>query len=488
MNRDQMLDAVRGATDPWDVVIIGGGATGLGCAVDAASRGYRTALFERGDFASGTSSRSTKLIHGGVRYLRQGNFRIVVEALREQRVLERNAPELVASLDFVIPLYNRWERPYYQTGLGIYDLLARRAGATRWLTPVEATAMIPTIRRDGLRGGLVYRDAQFDDARLALSLAQTAVASGAIAVNYCPVTALTHRSGRVSGIIVEDGESGTSFEVAARVVINATGVYVDGVRRMDERAAPPIIRPSRGSHIVLGSEFLPGRCAMLVPRTEDGRVIFAIPWQGHVIVGTTDVATVETPAEPRPTTEEIDFLLLHASRYLEKDVRATDIRSAFSGLRPLVARGGGRTSALSRDHRVFVSGNGLVTISGGKWTTYRKMAEDGVDRAAQVGGLTGRPCRTARLAILSDTATDAGDGDVSSDGVRHAIQHGMARTAEDVLARRFRTLFLDARAAIREAPGVARILREELHRSESWEADEVKRFTALARTYLPNDG
>lgn len=491
---------------PWDVLVIGGGATGLGVAVDAAARGLKTALVEQGDFAKGTSSRSTKLVHGGFRYLKQGNVALVRESLRERGLLLRNAPHLVQPLTFVVPCYHWWEAPYYGAGLKLYDWFAGKLGLepSRHLSLAHTLAALPNVQPAGLRGGIRYQDGQFDDARLAIALAQTATGLGANVANYVRVVSLLKQAGRVAGARVCDAESGTEFSVHARVVINATGVFTDAVRRMDENDAQPVIVPSQGAHLVLPREFLGGDTALMVPRTEDGRVLFVIPWQGRVLVGTTDTPVTETPLEPRPLAGEVQFLLDHAAQYLAKAPTKNDILSVTAGLRPLVKLPGAKsTAALPRDHVVLVSSGGLVTITGGKWTTYRKMAADAVDKALEVAGLPGKPCVTENLALAdpgqhNGPAASLTFGDmalasrlihpnlpVTANDVLRTVRHEMARTVEDVLARRSRSLLLDARAAMEAAPAVASLLARELGRGPDWEAGQVAAFRELARGYLP---
>jgi glycerol-3-phosphate dehydrogenase len=505
MNRDEMIERLAGARPPWDVVVIGGGATGLGCAVDAALRGYRTALVERGDFGCGTSSRSTKLIHGGVRYLRRGNVRLVVESLRERWRLRRNAPHVVRDLRFVVPVYRRGEGAYYGLGLLLYDALAGRHGLGRScrLTREATAALLPTARRAGLRGGVLYHDAQFDDARLALDLAATAAGLGAVVVNYVEVEGL-ERSGRsVCGVSARDRETGEALHVMGRVVVNAAGVGADGVRRMDDPDAGATIRPSRGSHVVLDRSFLPGDAALVVPRTDDGRVLFAIPWHGRTLVGTTEVPVDDVDAEPVPSSREIDFLLEHSGRYLEKTPGRRDVRSAFAGLRPLFgADPSAHTASIARDHKVTASGSGLVTIAGGKWTTYRNMAQDGIDRAVSIAGLSPAPCTTHAhpihghdgavereveylVADSPELGEPVGDGlEASVARVVWAARHEMARTVDDVLARRTPALFLDARAALVAAPRVAEILARELGRDEGWKRCQVEHFAAIVARHV----
>ncbi len=514
-----MLQRLRRRVRPWDLLIIGGGATGLGCAIDAAARGYEVLLVEQSDFAKGTSSRSTKLAHGGVRYLQQGNVGLVVEALRERGLMRQNAPHLVHDLQFIVPNYTWWDAPFYGVGLRIYDILAGNLGFGRSRNLSKKTTLehIPTIETEGLRGGVVYYDGQFDDARLAVNLAQTAVDRGATLINYCRVISISKTMGMVDGAIVEDTETGARHEVRAKGVINATGVWGDAVRRMDDAQAAPMIAPSQGSHVVLDRSFLPGNSAIMVPRTDDGRVLFAIPWHDRVVVGTTDLAVDGLPLEPRPMREELDFLLGHAARYLSKDPTPADVLSVFAGLRPLVRAGNGQaTSALSRDHTIHISSAGLVTIAGGKWTTYRKMAEDAIDQAASLAGLDMRPCLTRDLPIhghcdppphnsmLAVYGSDAPALEALMQAEPHlarplhprlpyyagevawAVRHEMARTVEDVLARRTRALVLDARAAIEAAPAVAALMAAELDAGDGWADAQVRAFEEIAAGYLLN--
>ena len=394
MNRDEMLRRLeeRAAEgQPWDMIVIGGGATGIGIAVDAASRGHDVVLFEQSDFGKGTSSRSTKLIHGGVRYLKQGNVPLVMEALHERGILRKNAPHLVTDLPFIVPNYKWWEAPFYGVGMRVYDVLAGRYGFghSKNLSVEETVKRLPTIETEGLRGGVVYHDGQFDDARLIVHLAMTAAEQGAALLNYARVVGLSKdEDGFISGATVRNEESGEEMTVPGRVVVNATGPFTDEVRAMDDPTAKPIIQPSQGVHIVLERSFLPGDSAIMVPETDDGRVLFAIPWESVVLVGTTDTPIERVDLEPRPLEEEVEFLIDHAARYLTRDPTAADVRSVFVGIRPLVAEAeteAGETAEISREHAIRVSESGLLTIAGGKWTTYRKMAEDVVDFAQDVG-------------------------------------------------------------------------------------------------------
>ena len=497
---------------------MGGGATGLGTAVEAASRGYRTALLEGHDFAKGTSSRSTKLVHGGVRYLQQGNVSLVLEALRERGLLLKNAPHLVHNLSFVVPNYDWWEGPFYGVGLKIYDRLAGKMGLapSRFLSREETLDAIPTLERERLRGGVVYQDAQFDDARLAVTLARTLADDlGGVAVNYMLVVGLLKDGGLVRGVLTRDEETGAEAEIRARVVVNATGIFADDLRQMDEPESEALLAPSQGVHLVLDRRFQPGASAILVPHTDDGRVLFAVPWHDRVVVGTTDTPLTERSLEPRALPQEIEFLLTHAARYLTHDPAPGDVLSCFAGLRPLVkARKAAKTAALSRDHVLLVSPSGLLTIIGGKWTTYRKMGEDAVDQAALLGELDERPSRTAGLRLhgwVEAPRPWASWGEHGSEApelarlaaenpgwdeplhvhlpyraveVVWAARHEMARTVEDVLARRTRALLLDARASAEIAPAVARILAGELGRDEAWQRAQVESYRELAAGYV----
>lgn len=513
-----MKAALESERRRWDVVVIGGGATGLGVAVDAAARGYRTLLLEQADFAKGTSSRSTKLVHGGVRYLQQGNVALVLEALRERGLLIRNAPHLVRNLGFVVPNYDWWEGPFYGVGLKVYDMLAGRLGLgpSRNLSREQTLERLPTLEPQGLRGGVIYYDAQFDDARLAISLARTAAQAGGVLLNYTRVERLLKTDGFISGVVARDLEDDTEHEIRARVVVNATGVFSDEVRRMDDPSAERLVEPSQGVHIVLEPSFHPGDSAIMVPHTSDKRVLFAVPWHGRVIVGTTDSAVPNVSLEPTAMQHELDYLLEHAARYLSRDPGPDDVLSVWAGLRPLIRSPDARnTAAISRDHSVFTSQSGLVTIGGGKWTTYRKMAQDAVDHAAVVGGLEARPCTTETLALhgfradqeasgpwhlyggdadalrtLADERPELGDHLHANLPYRFAevvwaVRHEMARTLEDVLSRRTRALLLDTRAALQAAPAVAALMARELNRDDTWAEQQLKQFERLAAAYLP---
>lgn len=514
LKRSAMIAALEDQSTVWDFIIIGGGATGVGIAVDAASRGYKPLLIEAHDFGKGTSSRSTKLVHGGVRYLQQGNLSLVLEALKERGLMRQNAPHLVHDLAFVVPNYTWWEAPFYGIGLRLYDFLAGRHGfgPSRNLSLQKTMELIPTIETEGLRGGVIYYDGQFDDSRLLINLVQTAAEHGAVMANYVEACALIKEDDIVRGVIATDKESGAEYRLRGRAVINATGAFTDAVRRMDAPEAAPIISPSQGVHIVLDRSFLPGDTAIMVPHTDDGRVLFAIPWHNHSLIGTTDTAIPAVETEPCALPDELDFLLTHTARYLSKDPTESDVLSLFTGIRPLVsAEGEGGTAALSRDHTLHISRSGLVTITGGKWTTYRKMAEDTVDQAAVVAELDAAPCVTRDLRIhgyvkkpweLGELGAYGADAchinnmmhdrpdwneplhpelDVRIGQIIWATREELARTVEDFLARRVRSLFLNARAAVEAAPRVAEVMAAELGYDEAWQQAQVTAFAELAR-------
>ncbi len=514
-----MLSQLRNRTQPWDVLVIGGGATGAGIAVDAASRGFATLLLEREDFAKGTSSRSTKLVHGGVRYLEQGNISLVMEALKERGLLRRNAPHLVHDVPFIVPNYAWWETPFYGIGMKVYDMLAGKYGfgKSRVLSRDETLAQLPTLKQDGLRGGVVYHDGQFDDARLLIHLIHTAADHGATALNYFPVTGLTKDdAGLITGVTASDSETAESFSVPARAVINATGIFTDEIRRLDSPDAETMIAPSQGIHLVLDRSFLRGDTAVMVPHTSDGRVLFAIPWHNHTVVGTTDTPIDHPSYEPRPFEQEIDFVLETAGQYLHHPPMRADVLSVYVGIRPLVKASSSnstKTSALSRDHTIHIDPSGLLTIVGGKWTTYRHMAEDALNHAITLGDLEDRPCITQTLRIHGyQEGIEAGDDlwvygsdaakiraltaadpelarqlhpelPILAAEVVFAAREELARTVEDVLARRTRALFLNAPAAIAMAPAVAELLAAELKQTSSWTQSQIAAFTQLAAQY-----
>jgi glycerol-3-phosphate dehydrogenase len=520
MNRDDMLARIKSRTKPWDIVVIGGGAVGAGIAVDAGARGLDVLLIEREDFGKGTSSRSTKLVHGGVRYLEQGNISLVMEALKERGLLLRNAPHIVHDLPFVVPNYSWWEAPFYGIGMKVYDLLAGKYnfGKSRVLSLAETLERLPTIQRDGLRGGVLYHDGQFDDTRLLIHLMATAVDHGAVVLNYAEAVEFPKdEQGFVSGVVIEEREAGVRYIAHARVVVNATGIFTDETRRLAQPNAESMVSPSQGIHLVLDRSFLKGENAIMVPRTSDGRVLFAIPWHNRTLVGTTDTAIDGPSYEPLPLEEEIEFVLDTAREYLSRPPSRADVLSIYVGIRPLVSAPGGgegKTSALSRGHTIHVDNSGLVTIVGGKWTTYRHMAEDCVDHAIMLGGLPDTPCVTAELKIHGYPVNSQDLGALGvygsdADGIRRimneneafaealhpelpyvvaeiiwSVRYEMSRTLDDALSRRTRALLLNARAAMDIAPRVAGVMAAELGRDARWIDQQVKSFTGLARQYM----
>jgi glycerol-3-phosphate dehydrogenase len=507
-----------GRGEQWDVLVIGGGATGLGTAVEAASRGYRTLLLERNDYAQGTSSRSTKLVHGGVRYLEQFNLTLVFDALRERGYMLRNAPHLVHKLNFVVPMYSYGGFAYYGPGLKAYELLSGKLsfGKSDILSIKETKERLPTVRSEGLKGGILYRDGQFDDARYALALMRTLEDLGGTALNYAAVTGLLKRDGRIEGVKVHESDSGEEFEVRARVVINATGAFTQELLQMDHGEEAPTLALSQGSHFVLPKSFLQSTDALMIPKTDDGRVLFAIPWHEEVLVGTTDEAVPKSSINPEAMPKEKEFLAEHIHKYLSRTIVKSDVLSMWSGLRPLVRKGNAATAKLSRDHQVTISPSGLVSVMGGKWTTYRKMGEDTINRAAEASGLAAVPSRTVTLKLhgwKSEAAPEVsesdrvygsdlasvialGDADPTLNELLHpqlpyrkrevvwAAREEQALTTEDVLARRTRALFLNAEAAIAVADEVSRMLAKELQRGESLRVRDLQKFRDVAEGYV----
>jgi glycerol-3-phosphate dehydrogenase len=517
ITRQEILNEMGRDTRPWDVLIIGGGATGLGTAVEAASRGYRTLLVERFDFAKGTSSRSTKLVHGGVRYLEQLNITLVSDALRERGHMLRNAPHLVHDQQFVVPAYSYASLPYYGFGLKVYEWLSGKLslGGSEMLSARTTLERLPGIRREGLRGGILYHDGQFDDSRYAIALLRTLQGLGGTAINYVEAVGLLENSGKVAGIKARDAESGEEFDLPAKCVVNACGVFVEGTLSMDRQKHNQLLSVSQGTHFVLPKSLLPGDTALMIPKTADGRVLFAIPWHGATIVGTTDESVGGATVEPRAMNSEKNFLLEHIGRYFGSRPRAEEILSVWSGLRPLVKKGNAKTSKLSRDHTILVSPTGLITVTGGKWTTYRRMGFDTVNRACEVANLPKAPSRTLELKLHGWTTENAGDSSWENvygsdlpllrslsaekpelDALLHprlpfsmrevvwAARYEMARTVEDVLARRTRALFLDARAAIEAAPMVTALLAAELQKDGQWQKRQLADFRAVASGYI----
>lgn len=515
-DRAALLKKVKNRAS-WDVIVIGGGASGLGIALDAASRGYATLLLEQSDFAKGTSSRSTKLVHGGVRYLANGDLKLVYDALYERGILKKNAAHLVKTQSFVIPCYSLFSKLKYYFGLKFYDLLSGSysMGKSKGLSSDEVAKHFPGLNTDGLTGGVEYYDGQFDDARLAVNLAQTCVEKGGVVLNYFKVTGLIKNDGNICGVTAKDIETKIDYSFPSKVVVNATGVFVDDILRMDTPDRRPMVKPSQGVHIVVKSSFLKSNCALMIPETTDGRVLFAIPWQSHLLVGTTDTLVNESLTEPLALDKEVQFILDTLKQYLKNPPVEKDILSVFAGLRPLAAPASHtvKTKEISRSHKLLVSESGLVTITGGKWTTYRKMAEETLKKIIEVGKLIKVSCNTKNIKISGCTEIEL-KGHLSVYGsyeknvralikeqpflgeklvstheyaeaeVIWAVRHEMARTIEDVLARRLRILFLDANAAMQAAPRVAELMAVELNCNEEWKSNQLMQFNKVASNYI----
>jgi len=521
MKREEYISQLKSSKENWDFIVIGGGATGLGIAVDAASRSYKTVLLEQSDFAKATSSRSTKLVHGGVRYLQKGDVSLVREALRERGYLIKNAPHLVKNQRFIIGNYLWWEKPFYTIGLTFYDILAGRMGLGHSLpmSRKDVVSHIPQIEQNQLKGGVSYHDGQFDDSRLAINLMQTAIENGAVVVNYTGVTGLTKDStGKVTGVTVEDTIGGERFELAGKCIVNATGIFVDDIIKMDNPEEKPMVRPSQGVHLVVDKSFLGGDDAIMIPKTSDGRVMFGVPWHNRVILGTTDTPVKDFVLEPKALEEEVDFILETAGRYLTKKPGRKDVLCVFAGLRPLAApkkhADEAKTKEISRSHKLLASESGLITITGGKWTTYRVMAEETVDLGIRKNRLKLKPCKTKHLKIhgykenpdrndhlyiygsdqdeiiaLQKSNPDYArklhpDLNFTVVEVVWAVRNEMACTIDDVLARRVRALYMDAKASVEMAPAVASVLAKELGRDKAWETEQVETYTEMAKGYF----
>lgn len=516
MNRQQMLNQLEQVHE-WDMVIIGGGATGLGAAVDAASRGYKTLLIEQYDFAKGSSGRSTKLIHGGVRYLAQGNIKLVRESLRERGFLLKNAPHICHGIPFVLPAFRWWEKWYYGIGLKFYDLLSGKLslGKTTILSKKKTRELLPALDPEKLKGAVLYHDGLFDDSRLATSLACTAASQGATVINYCTLTSFVKKNDRIRGVVIRDTITGQEYTLNCKVVINATGVFTDSIMQLDDPQHKPIVTVSQGIHIVVDKRFFPGESAMIIPKTDDGRILFSVPWHNKVVIGTTDTPVSEISIEPKPLPEEIDFVIRHINRYINTQIRPRDVKSIFAGLRPLIAvQGKKATAILPRDYTTVVSASGMITITGGKWTTYRVMGKAAIDNAAFIAKLPKKRCITESLQLHGYISNRNSNHNFSVYGsnveaieqlmnehpglkekihpnlpytiaeVVWIITYEMAVTVDDVLARRTRALFLDAKAAIDAAPLVASLMAKELNHSVGWEMQQVKDFVHIAEAYL----
>jgi glycerol-3-phosphate dehydrogenase len=519
MNRDDLIKNLKDRqSDQWDVIVIGGGATGLGVALDAVTRGYKTLLLEQSDFTKGTSSRSTKLVHGGVRYMAQGDILLVIEALHERGLMLSNAPHLTANQEFIIPAYTLWDVFLYTVGLKFYDLLAGRLsmGKSYFISRTKTLGRLPLLKPEGLKGGIVYHDGQFDDSRMAIALAMSCVENGGTVLNYFRVDSLLkNEKGKITGVHATDTESNSGHEIHGKLVINATGVFADQIHRMDDPSARATIRPSQGVHIVLDSSFLQSESAVMIPKTDDGRVLFAIPWYGKVVVGTTDTPLDTITLEPKALDKEIEFILTTAGRYLTKPPERKDVKCIYAGLRPLAANPNKpeATKEVSRRHKITLSASGLLSIIGGKWTSYRRMAEETIDRAIKESILEKKKCitrnfsfysnntrlKSERLKIYGNQAReiekmiadqpDLGEPiDKSLPYTKAEIvwicRNEVPRTIEDILARRTRSLFLDAVASKDAAPVVAEIMAKEFGFGKSWQDNEISKYNNLITNYI----
>lgn len=519
MNRNSLLGELKNqAGTIWDIIVIGGGATGLGVALDGASRGYKTLLLEQSDFAKATSSRSTKLVHGGVRYMAQGDLLLVMEALHERGIMLRNAPHLTFNQEFIIPIYTLWDAIMYTVGLKFYDLMAGRLsmGKSYFINREKTLTRLPLLKKEGLKGGVVYHDGQFDDSRMALALARSCVENKGVVLNYCKVTGLLKdEKGRINGVKAREMVSGEDFTLRSNLVINATGVFADDIARMDSPSAASTIRPSQGVHIVLDKSFLQSDSAIMIPKTDDGRVLFAIPWYDEVVVGTTDTPLNTVSLEPVALEKEINFILHTAEKYLVRPPRREDVLCIFAGLRPLAANpdNPASTKEVSRRHKITLSPSGLLTIIGGKWTTYRRMAEETIDKGINAGVLDKRICITSDLCLTSmDINITDGRFHIYGEGLADiekmisekpelgdkiderlpytkaeiiwVCRNEMPVNIEDILARRTRALFLNARASAEIAEEIAILMAEEFGHDQKWKDEQVEAYNQLVRNYL----
>jgi glycerol-3-phosphate dehydrogenase len=519
MNRNTLIHNLKDyQSHQWDIIVIGGGATGLGIALDAVTRGFKTLLLEQSDFTKGTSSRSTKLVHGGVRYMAQGDILLVIEALHERGLMLKNAPHLTANQEFVIPAYTLWDVFLYTVGLKFYDLLAGRLsmGKSYFINRSKTLGKLPLLKPQGLKGGIVYHDGQFDDSRMAVTLARACVENGGTVLNYFGVnTLLKDEKGKINGVQAKDIDSGTEYAIHSKVVINATGVFADEIHRMDDPSSKATIRPSQGVHVVLDSSFLQSSSAIMIPKTDDGRVLFAIPWYGKVVVGTTDTPLDTITLEPKALDQEIDFILGTAGRYLTRPPERKDVKCIYAGLRPLAANPENpeATKEVSRRHKITLSPSGLLSIIGGKWTSYRRMAEETIDKAIRTGILDNKKCVTKKFSFYSNNATLKSErlkiygnqaaeiekiindqpalGELIDPRLSYTkaeiiwiCKNEMPGTLEDVLARRTRALFLDVRASAEAAPLVAGLMAKEFGYDKAWEERQVTDYNKLIVNYL----
>ncbi len=507
MNRQTSLDKIS-TVDTWDIIIIGGGATGMGIALDATTRGLKTLLVEKGDLANGTSSRSTKLVHGGVRYLKQFHFKLVFEAIKERKIILKNAPHLSSALPFIIPIYSYFNMLYYGIGLFLYEMLAgweSNIGRTTLLSRKSTINNLPFIKTKNLKGGILYYDAQFNDSQLCIDIAATATNNDATIINYFECADFIKSNEKVIGIQGVDRLSQKKYTIKGKNIINATGVFSDTILQMDDPQKSSIIKPSKGVHLVFND---PGKTltkyALMSPIKQDDRVIFVIPWMGKLLVGTTDTPIEKITTEPAASMEDVAYLLNLYNSLSENKIDKNSVVSMFAGLRPLIKLSDEDATALiSREHSILTSASGIITIAGGKWTTYRKMAEDVMELVIANQKLPNSKCKTEYISVdISAVKNKTIESYILSDKslaekihpafsftkaqVVYAIQHEMAMTIEDVLARRIRLLFLDAKAAIEAAKEVAKIFVNYANKEDEQMKEQMVAFEKIANKYLLN--
>lgn len=503
----------------FDVIIIGGGATGLGVAVESISRGYKTLLLEAYDFGKGTSSKSTKLVHGGIRYLANLDFELVSEGLDERFYFLKNAPHIASTQAYLVPFYSFLDKIKYFLGIKLYDYLAKdkKVGQSKFLSIKETIQYAPDLDTNGLKGGAIYYDGQFDDTRMLITLLQTFKSMGGVAYNYHEVTNFIKDSNNIiSGVKVFDKLNQSNLEFSTNIVINATGTFTDELLNLDDLTIKHNnVEAAQGTHLVFEPEIFNSDCALVIPKTTDGRILFVLPWHGKVVVGTTDIAVSKPVLDPKPRAEEISFILDTLNCYTNRQATINDIKSVFTGQRPLVRPKNAKNSAkISRKHEILYSTSGLISIVGGKWTIYRKMGEDTINFAINKNLLSKSQSVTKELKLfaanknnytyplnvygdevnkileiqkeLSNFDKIHPDLPYFQAEVIYQIRYEMAKTLEDVLVRRTRAIFLDAKATINAAILVATLMATELNlrNSNEWVTKQVEDFKKTNMKYL----